>query len=179
MSRCTKTDPLGRSCERRLMYWPLEEAHPDACAAHSTVELREIVRIACDRARRQRDGIPGYTPACWSWPTDGLNLDEIRPTDPHEVEDRALRVIYEWRAGRCAMCGDVESLREDHSHKTGLVRGFLCHPCNDQEGAQGPSSPLEHCRQLSPAHILGNTVRYSDPVLGKFAEPEVNRPPRS
>jgi hypothetical protein len=159
------------------MYWPLEQAHPGVCAAHSTVELREIVRIECDRARRERDGIPGYTPACWGWPTDELDLDEIRLADPLDVEDRALQILCDWQASRCAMCGKVESLEKDHSPKTGLVRGFLCHSCNVQKGTQGSSSPLEHYRQLSPADILGITVRYFNPFLGRFAEPEVERPP--
>lgn len=159
------------------MYWPLEETHPGVCAVHSTVELREVIRAALDRARSEREGIPGYTPACWSWATDELDLNEIWLADPLDVEDRALRILNDWQAGRCAMCGDVESLREDHSHETGLVRGFLCHPCNVQEGAQGSSSPLEHYRQLSPAAILGITVRYFNPVLGRYAEPEVERSP--
>jgi hypothetical protein len=38
----------------------------------------------------------------------------------------------------CACCGDkfTESLRPciDHCHKTGVIRGLLCHPCNVAEG---------------------------------------------
>ena len=33
----------------------------------------------------------------------------------------------------CAICGKMESLREmpvDHCHKTGVIRGVLCHWCN-------------------------------------------------
>jgi len=51
------------------------------------------------------------------------------------------RVTYEQYAalvlqqqGRCAICGEVETIRAqlvvDHCHATGKVRGLLCTPCN-------------------------------------------------
>lgn len=43
--------------------------------------------------------------------------------------------IYIEQGGRCAICGRHQSeikrsLFIDHCHKTGLVRGLLCHKCN-------------------------------------------------
>jgi hypothetical protein len=33
--------------------------------------------------------------------------------------------------GECAICGEKsDKLFVDHNHKTGLVRGLLCHQCN-------------------------------------------------
>ena len=44
--------------------------------------------------------------------------------------DRMLKT----QAGGCAICGRKPSktrrLDVDHSHKTGIVRGILCHKCN-------------------------------------------------
>lgn len=35
------------------------------------------------------------------------------------------------QCGRCASCGDpMVRVDVDHDHRTGVVRGLLCHPCN-------------------------------------------------
>lgn len=31
---------------------------------------------------------------------------------------------------RCGICGATDSLKIDHSHSSGDVRGVLCHGCN-------------------------------------------------
>lgn len=52
------------------------------------------------------------------------------------TEDQYLQML-EWQNGGCALCGSKESkwssspwLHVDHDHKTGKVRGLLCHTCN-------------------------------------------------
>ena len=115
-----------------------------------------------------------WNPECWNWTVP--DLSHLLGSDPLLVENEAERALREWQAGRCAMCGEVEPLFTDHDHKTGLVRGLLCHSCNGLEGVQhGANTPLGRYRQKSPAIMLGITVRYFDPILGRYAEPEAER----
>jgi hypothetical protein len=49
------------------------------------------------------------------------------------------------KGGRCAICGTDSprgngSFPVDHDHRTGRVRGLLCHPCNTGIGLLGDSS---------------------------------------
>jgi hypothetical protein len=73
-----------------------------------------------------------WNPACWGWTVP--DLSQLHGADPVGVEDEAEEALREWRAGRCAMC-KVEPLRMDHDHKSGVVRGLLCHSCNVLEGS--------------------------------------------
>lgn len=50
------------------------------------------------------------------------------------------------QAGRCAICGGVESAKRggsskrlavDHDHQSGVVRGLLCQSCNTALGLMG------------------------------------------
>ena len=114
-----------------------------------------------------------WYPACWSWTVP--DLTHLHDADPFDAEQEAEGALREWQADRCAMCGRVESLRMDHDHKTGLVRGLLCHSCNVLEGVQGAGTPLERYRQRSPAIILNISLRYFDHFLGQYAESEDHR----
>jgi hypothetical protein len=82
------------------------------------------------------------------------------------------KLLYDFQGGFCAICvranGATRKLSVDHDHKTGLVRGLLCRPCNDLLG---------HIRDnVATAHRI---VRYleSPPAaaLGMNAVHEENR----
>ena len=41
-----------------------------------------------------------------------------------------LNKMMESQQGKCAICKEPLSLKVDHNHKTGKVRGLLCNGCN-------------------------------------------------
>lgn len=50
--------------------------------------------------------------------------------------------------GVCAICGRIptgRSLHVDHNHKTGEVRGLLCHSCNFAIGKRGFNDSSDKC----------------------------------
>ena len=67
--------------------------------------------------------------------------------------------MYTKQKGNCACCGQHESafkrkLHVDHCHKTGKVRGLLCHSCNAAIGHFGDSierliSAIEYLKNYS------------------------------
>ena len=50
------------------------------------------------------------------------------------ITDEDYAALYESQGGRCAICrratGATKRLAVDHDHRSGLVRGLLCGPCN-------------------------------------------------
>src|SRR5437899_4206973 len=104
-----------------------------------------MVRPDVQSAHRQRDGrVPRLRASSQShdrgWPRSGR---------PHaEAESREVTAVYKSRTGipqeeyderlaaqggGCAICGNAPKTRRlhvDHDHKTGKVRGLLCHRCN-------------------------------------------------
>lgn len=56
---------------------------------------------------------------------------------PEQVEG-----LKEMQANKCAICKTPTSLVVDHDHKTGKVRGLLCHLCNSSLGGFRDSPEL-------------------------------------
>ena len=82
---------------------------------------------------------PPEWPACMTW----------------ELPPRGTS-MREWQRGRCAGCGLHDaSLVEDHSHETGLVRGYLCRSCNGLEGVSDHIKWDRWRAGMNPATILG------------------------
>lgn len=46
------------------------------------------------------------------------------------LEPERYRAMLLEQGGRCAICRIAFSTHVDHDHKTGKVRGLLCHECN-------------------------------------------------
>ncbi|MFE9003053.1 endonuclease domain-containing protein [Streptomyces sp. NPDC007875] len=127
-------------------------------------------------------------PICWRWPVPDDLENWTYPQDdntedrlPEEMiarimrdpESRAGAILGRWQDGRCAICGHCRELVEDHDHVTGLVRGWLCRGCNIQEGVYGSSDTLfGKYRQRHPTRLLGLRIRYWDPFLKDYAQPQ-------
>ena len=78
--------------------------------------------------------------------------------------------IYLYQGQVCAICGRAtgatRALSVDHDHKTGLVRGLLCRPCNDLLGhirdQVSVARRIVHYLLSPPARELGITALHED-----------------
>jgi len=92
-----------------------------------------------------RDGVTGIRPAPHPGPRCATHHREVRKSRSKEAHDRYVGItyglgpgnydlLYKHQGGRCAGCqrakGISKRLAVDHDHKTGAVRGLLCHNCN-------------------------------------------------
>lgn len=93
----------------------------------------------------------GDIPACMTW---------LVPTPGTDYQD--------WQDGRCGFCGrTIEDFAPkrmkmvlDHDHATGLVRGYLCRPCNSSEGQGNPRRWWRWRAGWNPASLLGTDEEY-------------------
>lgn len=66
------------------------------------------------------------------------NPEHLRNCRVH-ITHEAYDLLFKRQNGCCAICGVKQdklsySLAVDHNHKTGVVRGLLCHNCNQGLG---------------------------------------------
>lgn len=59
---------------------------------------------------------------------------ELRTQSVYGITGQDYKNLYAAQGGKCAICrkakGRARRLAVDHEHKSGLVRGLLCSPCN-------------------------------------------------
>lgn len=92
-----------------------------------------------------------YTPARAAQKyCSGRCYEAVRKSNPKvaaRIRDRAVQrarltaeeydALFEFQGGRCAICKEEtpgKRLCVDHCHSTQMVRGLLCHPCNQALG---------------------------------------------
>lgn len=96
-----------------------------------------------------RPAIPDV-PACWSWDLPSL------------PQSNCITSLRGWQQDRCAICAhyapEYLGLYEDHCHRTGSTRGYLCPRCNTLEGTS-PAPVFELYRQRHPTQLLGLVLR--------------------
>lgn len=192
--RCGRPTATGTICRARRMkepHWPrvcVEYAAyvPPSCAAHATSGERSehdrVCALTAERAERNRLAYIGSHPVeCHGWPVTDEHRERSRAAaecaDPEESRRLAMRLLAEWQADRCAICG-AETDCLDHDHRTGMIRGYLCQGCNTAEGMghAEPESVFTRYRDRNPANILGIHLRYYSPWTG-WAEPAPPPPP--
>lgn len=144
--------------------------------------------IDCEAEREQR-GLPvpaNPRPAPYGGPRSPLCASHFRSRkklSKSGAHERRVQKVYGFKpgqygqiylaqGGKCAICqradGSTRRLSVDHDHKTGLVRGLLCRPCNDILG---------HLRDDAEAarRIVHYLIRPPAQVLGIVAVHEENR----
>jgi hypothetical protein len=71
--------------------------------------------------------------------------------------------LFELQGGRCALCW-LPARMIDHDHRTGRVRGLLCHDCNSREGPYAVGRMV--CVHQAPYCFEGY---WADPPANSFA----------
>jgi hypothetical protein len=92
-----------------------------------------------------------------------------------ENKDATRTILLESQQGRCAICDREElemrtPLVMDHNHKTGVIRGLLCHRCNLLVGL------IEHDRgELARAYAYIRLIRQSAAIKRNALTKTTNR----
>jgi hypothetical protein len=163
----------------------VESREWSACSRHASAAERDECLIATAEFHAREEGrfweIQRALPVeCWSWPVTAehrqLAVAAQSCPDEREARDMAWKLLSGWQMRRCAICAD-QSRFLDHSHETGLVRGWLCRSCNVSEGfADVPGGRFERYRAKNPASILGLRIRYYSTFTG-WAVPAIEAAP--
>lgn len=187
---CGRPTKPGTPCRRQRMgasglFTPMR-FYGGSCALHVTADEEALYAagaqaVMADDHRRFLALHRSFPVACWDWPVtaggEGRAAEARACSDPDKARRLAWDLLADWQARRCAICGGPSRVL-DHSHETGLVRGWLCRRCNISEGFDGPAGDqFSRYRQKNPASILGITIRYYSPFTGWAEAADELQPP--
>jgi hypothetical protein len=155
-----RNQPCGRFTKAGAPCKHQRKPSQAACGQHASHEETRAYEEQLVAARELREAYwSQLEPCCWHWPiTEDDRARVATAEDP-------MQAIYDWQAGRCAVCGGSNERRDfvlDHDHYTGLSRGWLCWMCNRAEGA-GRKREYEKYRHQHPASMFGVRDVYEGP----------------
>jgi hypothetical protein len=148
--------------------------HPHVCGRHiasnweveAQKEREHTERVAAMPPPRPYRPVGGE-PACWEWEVTDEVKDLLRESEeaarPGQRGMAFAQAVMLFSHGLCAICGNPGGDHvEDHDHRTGMVRGWLCRSCNTREGLnRDPDSVWGKYRQRHPYQMLGIEMPYS------------------
>lgn len=106
-----------------------------SAAAQATLAAQTRLCVKCGAEFTPTSGAQRYCSGqCWNAAAKRLRKPDNRPKiSPTEFQRRLAE-----QGGVCGICGEENGsghrLAADHDHKTGLIRGLLCHRCNTAIG---------------------------------------------
>ncbi len=81
-----------------------------------------------------------------------------------------FEMLFEFQEQKCAICGAPPAekpLAIDHCHKTGKVRGLLCHKCNmglgmflDRPELLDEAASYLRAHKISPGYLLSGAIAF-------------------
>lgn len=192
VSVCTRPVPQLGECGRAKFTFPNGSVSP-MCYWHRIVRttIEAQIRAAKERLRNAREphrkrvpehmwppnerwcaGCQSFVPL---WYCPGSRCKACTAEQRHasllksvyDLTPEQYHALFELQGGKCAICRNRQldrRLATDHDHKTGAVRGLLCHTCNhDLLGAAHDS-----------VNILRAAVAYLEtpPATGNWTPPE-------
>lgn len=126
-----------------------------ACFWHLTEAERSERDVAAARGQAEHLAAWNYDPSYLSYPVPDSSQRSKWP----EV------AIAQWQRHLCAICSMRGGLVGDHDHMTGLLRGYLCTPCNIREGKGWDSRAFKRYRERPPAAVLGIELQCEHPSV--------------
>lgn len=108
-------DKFGKTSQGTLRSWCRECANEESKIYHKTHPERH--RIANKKWASRN-------------PSKVLSIRRRFKLRKYGITEAEYGQILQLRGGVCAICKKPAHFRIDHCHRTGVVRGLLCHPCN-------------------------------------------------
>lgn len=149
-----------KSCGRVILAKGLCQPHYDRLRRYGTLQLRPAVLNCADCGVEFDPGTRGAVREVCRECADERHRTRVRSQrwqkglrEKYSMTVEEYHELLEAQGGVCAICGTEQTTGRgsennhfsvDHDHKTGAVRGLLCHACNTAIGLLQDSPTLLH-----------------------------------